>query len=250
MFMHQKITQRKNMKYVKIIIIMSMLILTPLSATNGRAIAAGVALLAVMTANLEPSCKSTNYRNYTFGKKMLAAPATAIVDDKFDACISKVVVFTGNIKTTESYTLDITQGQVVHTSETSDGYKIQIATSTVTAMELISGAEPESLYISIDKKGVIIKADSPFENLVKEKLFVVTDEIMLKETTFSKEIIYTGISGDELHFQYREYQGSTIRWPFTMNLVFDLKKSNIIQIKHYKIQILEANNIQIIYKVL
>ena len=35
-----------------------------------------------------------------------------------------------------------------------------------------------------------------------------------------------------------------------MNLVFDLKKSNIIKIKDYKIQILKAGNSQIIYKVL
>jgi len=241
------------MKYFKMIIIV-MLMLDPLNAVNNKAvaggIAAGVALLAVMASNSESNCKAVNYKNYIVGEKMLAAPATAIIDDKFDACISKAVLFTGNINNTESYILDITQGQIVNTTKISNGYEIQIATTVVTAMEQMSGAEPEPLHVSIDEHGTIIKADSPFKNLIEKKLFDVTDKIILKEKTFSQEIIYTGISGSELHFQYREYKGSTIRWPFTMNLVFDLKMSDTIKIKHYKIQILKANNIQIVYKVL
>ncbi|MCW8839330.1 MAG: hypothetical protein OQK11_11570 [Thiovulaceae bacterium] len=242
------------MKYLKIILIVSMLILTPLNAANNKALAggivAGVALIAAMNANTESKCKAINYKNYTVGETMLASPANSIIDDKFDACISKVVLFTGNINNTESYNLDITQGQIVKTTKISSGYKIQFATTVVTPVEQLSGVKTEPLYVQIDEQGTIIKADSPLKNLIEKKLFKVTDKIVLKEKTFSQEIIYTGISGDELHFQYREYKGSTLRWPFTMNLIFDLKKSDIIKIKHYKIQILEANNTQIVYKVL
>lgn len=49
---------------------------------------------------------------------------------------------------------------------------------------------------------------------------------------------------------YREYLGDMIRSPFTQNLVFDLNQSAIISIDNFKIKILEANNNQLVFKIL
>ena len=241
------------MKYFKVTIITLILLISPLNAINDKALAgATVASIALITMiiNSESNCKSINYKNYEVNKKMLASPATAILNNKLNACLSKVVVFTGNVLNHKLFTLDITKGQTVNTTKVSNGYKIQIASTAVSAMEHISGEEPEPLFVNINKNGTVIKADKYLQKLIGKKLFDIVDKIILKEKTFSKEIIYTGSAGNELYFQYRTYHGNTLKWPFTINLVFDLNKSDIIQVEHYKIQIIEANNMQLIYKIL
>jgi len=243
------------MKIIKTILIISLLSFIPLNAKNNKAItggvAAGIAILSLISMNSKPECKVLNYKNYIVNKKMFTFPAEAIIDNKFNACVSKIVIFNGNIKNTDSYKIIISNGEIVNARKQENGYKILIAKTIVSAMEQVSkGRKEKKLYISIDMNGVVKQAEEPLGYLINKKLFTVKDKIIIQKDTFSQEIIYTGISNNELHLQYREYIGNGIKWPFNINLIFDMEKSKIIKVKDYTIEIIEVNNSYIVYKVL
>jgi len=64
---------------------------------------------------------------------------------------------------------------------------------------------------------------------------------LVREETFSQELIYTGISENTVYFLYREFSGAMIRYPFNVELRFDLSKSSIINIKNWSIEIVSAD---------
>lgn len=67
--------------------------------------------------------------------------------------------------------------------------------------------------------------------------------------TFSQELIYLGRSGDELSFKYREFSGSLARPAFSADLTYDLSESQTIGYRGARIEIIEAGNQQIRYRV-
>lgn len=73
-----------------------------------------------------------------------------------------------------------------------------------------------------------------------------------------RELLYSGREGDILHITYREYAnrtdsggsvGSYIRADFTQNVSYDLKTSDMIVFKGWELQVLEASNHLIRFKV-
>lgn len=67
---------------------------------------------------------------------------------------------------------------------------------------------------------------------------------------FKKEIIFNGRVGNNLKFIYREYIENLARPAFMQELQYDLSESSIIGFKGARIEIVEANNTNIKYKVL
>jgi len=94
-----------------------------------------------------------------------------------------------------------------------------------------------------------------FGNLVKGKSI---DSAFYKKTTtaiesssdFQQTLIYTGKEGNIIKATYREYSGSLARPAFTIDVTYDLKESNVIAFRGAKLQIIEATNTSIKYKVL
>ncbi len=71
------------------------------------------------------------------------------------------------------------------------------------------------------------------------------------EPTVLKELLYAGREGDILHITYREYSvAGYARTPFFQNTYYDLKTSDKIVFQENIIQVLEANNQQIRFKVI
>lgn len=68
--------------------------------------------------------------------------------------------------------------------------------------------------------------------------------------SFKQEIVYAGLSGNTLNVTYKEYKNDIARPAFFQNITYDLKNSNIIRYKNFKIKILKASNSQIKYVVL
>jgi hypothetical protein len=74
-----------------------------------------------------------------------------------------------------------------------------------------------------------------------------------------KELIYAGREGDVLHITYREFYqwvdyktgsvSSYARTPFFQQVFYDLKKSDVIVFQDWMLQVLDANNQQIKFKV-
>lgn len=67
--------------------------------------------------------------------------------------------------------------------------------------------------------------------------------------TFRQELIYLGRSGDELSFKYREYSGSLARPAFSADLKYDLSESQTIGYRGARIEVIEAGNQLIRYRV-
>lgn len=70
------------------------------------------------------------------------------------------------------------------------------------------------------------------------------------DDSFEQQIIYTGCENNLVYFSYREFSSNYARDAYTIDLVYDLDKGNIINVKNSSFEIIEANNEKITYKVL
>ncbi|HEV2532829.1 hypothetical protein [Phenylobacterium sp.] len=67
---------------------------------------------------------------------------------------------------------------------------------------------------------------------------------------FRQELIYNGRSGDTIKFLYREFAGDLARPPFSQDVQYDLKDSKIIGFKGVRVEVLDATNTHLSYRVL
>lgn len=67
--------------------------------------------------------------------------------------------------------------------------------------------------------------------------------------TFRQELIYLGRSADILSFKYREFSGSLARPAFSADLTYDLSESRVIGYRGARLEILDAGNQEIKYRV-
>jgi hypothetical protein len=65
-----------------------------------------------------------------------------------------------------------------------------------------------------------------------------------------KELIYSGKSGSVIEIAYREFRGVLAAPAFYQNVKYDLAESNTISFQKYKMQVIDASNQSISYKVL
>ena len=85
----------------------------------------------------------------------------------------------------------------------------------------------------------------------KERIEYIQTKVPVEEKEYYKqEFIYNGRVGDGLKFIYREYVNDYARPAFTQDVQYDLKDSNIIGFRGLRIEVLNATNTNIEYKVL
>lgn len=86
----------------------------------------------------------------------------------------------------------------------------------------------------------------------KEATFTYSPEKLLKvqPNSFQQVIEYNGKSGDTLKFTYREFSNNLARGSFTTDFTMDLKEGNQFGYKGALIEVIDATNSQIKYKVL
>jgi hypothetical protein len=72
----------------------------------------------------------------------------------------------------------------------------------------------------------------------------------LEKPTFIQELIYNGRVGDQIKFLYREIANEAVRAPFTQEVQYDLSEGHTIGFKGARIEIVEASNTNLKYKVL
>ncbi|RUO39268.1 hypothetical protein CWE22_10700 [Pseudidiomarina aestuarii] len=68
--------------------------------------------------------------------------------------------------------------------------------------------------------------------------------------SFMQELIYTGKVDNKIRFKYREYSNGMARESYNVDVEYDLNDGHIISYKGSNIEILEANNTKITYKVI
>lgn len=80
--------------------------------------------------------------------------------------------------------------------------------------------------------------------------FIIRDVEILGVRYFRQELIYNGRVANHVRFIYREASPAGIREAYTQELQYDLSESDIIGFRGARIQIFDATNIELTYKVL
>lgn len=80
--------------------------------------------------------------------------------------------------------------------------------------------------------------------------FQRTKKPILTSNSFQQTLIYSGKVGNKINIGYRELSNNVARPAFNNDVEYDLDASNIIGYKGSKIEVIEANNEMIKYKVL
>lgn len=119
--------------------------------------------------------------------------------------------------------------------------------------------------VRVDKDGVLLNPYAYYRNtglwvdhlMIKvdaragEKLFEpYKDKWSAREGSYKMEIVYSGMSGDNIKATYREYKDDLARPAFFQDLVYNLNKSRVIRYKNFKVKILDATNQHIEYVVM
>ena len=68
--------------------------------------------------------------------------------------------------------------------------------------------------------------------------------------SFEQQLIYNGRVDNNLRFVYREFSNDMARSAFTQEVQYDLEESNIIGFKSVRLEVIEATNSKIKYRVL
>jgi len=69
------------------------------------------------------------------------------------------------------------------------------------------------------------------------------------EPEFLQELIYSGRTGNNIKFLYREYKSGLARGAFSQEVQYDVSISNTIKFKEAEIEVIEATNMDLTYKV-
>ncbi|CAD9197495.1 hypothetical protein QAC21B_03669 [Acinetobacter bohemicus] len=72
----------------------------------------------------------------------------------------------------------------------------------------------------------------------------------MSEHSFQQTLIYSGKVGNKINISYREFSGSLARPAFNNDVEYDLNQSRQIGYKGALLEIADANNQSITYKVL
>lgn len=65
-----------------------------------------------------------------------------------------------------------------------------------------------------------------------------------------KELLYSGKSGNTIDVSYREFRGGFAAPAFFQNLRYDLAESRVIRFQKFSVEVLQADNQMIRYKIL
>ena len=102
------------------------------------------------------------------------------------------------------------------------------------------------------KQNLICFTDQEFRE--KNVPYVDAEDIVQRPTNLQRVLEYSGKSANAISVFYKEFNetmdGAFIRPAFTQEFKFDLGESNIIGIKGARIEVIQANNTGITYKVL
>lgn len=83
-----------------------------------------------------------------------------------------------------------------------------------------------------------------------EKPYQFTKRPLISSNDFQQTLIYSGRVGNRIRVSYREFSGNMARSAFTNEAEYDLSESTIIAYRGARIEVLEANNEEIRYRVL
>jgi hypothetical protein len=117
----------------------------------------------------------------------------------------------------------------------------------------------EKMALADPWKSVMAKKDPPILCVVtvfnvascgSESQFEQVKKPLLTQDSFQQTLIYSGKVGNKINISYREFSGNIARPAFNNNVEYDLSESPIIGYKGAQIEVLEATNQHIKYRVI
>ncbi len=182
----------------------------------------------VAIATQQEQCIAQQYVSFSIGEKSKVSLGSSLIDFKVGVCIKAVLTLKreminiNKIQLNTEGVLDIEEGQTAKQfmGTDKDGYGI---------------------YVKVDSNGKVLEFDG-FEELVGKTIFKSDYKLIVTPSTLSQEIVYTGHEGNIVHLLYREYVGDLIKAPFIQNLIVDLSKGKLVNIKGFNIEIINADN--------
>lgn len=84
----------------------------------------------------------------------------------------------------------------------------------------------------------------------RDRDFERTEKAFAGEDSFQQTLLYSGRSGDQVSLSYREFSGDVARPAFSNDVDYDLTISNEVAYKGARLEIIEATNTSITYRVL
>jgi hypothetical protein len=76
-----------------------------------------------------------------------------------------------------------------------------------------------------------------------------TVHVDVKRPSFKQQLVYGGKAGSVLKFSYREFSADMARPAFSQDLSYDLADSSIVGFRSVRVEVIEATNSAITYKV-
>lgn len=90
----------------------------------------------------------------------------------------------------------------------------------------------------------------PYPKGIKQPAYKVSKLVERHSASFRQQLIYNGRVDDNLRLIYREFSGDMARGDFKQEMQYDLGKSKTIGFKGVRMEVVEASNTQMKYRVL
>lgn len=78
----------------------------------------------------------------------------------------------------------------------------------------------------------------------------VSNSVVERQSNFVQELVYNGRSGNTVRFLYREFSNNIARPAFTQDVQYDLSDSSVIGFRDLRMEVIEASNTDITYRLL
>jgi len=141
-------------------------------------------------------------------------------------------------------------GQYAKTGSNEKGNYFSPITKTGALVGKSFFADPvQVLMVSKENKLCVVTVFNA-SSCSKDAEFKVKKVTSLRDNTFQQTLIYSGKIGNKINVGYREFSGNLARPAFNNDVEYDLSESRQIGYKGALLEILDANNQSIKYKVL
>lgn len=84
----------------------------------------------------------------------------------------------------------------------------------------------------------------------RERPFERTSQMNVNDNSFQQTLLYSGRVGNRVNISYREFSGNMARPAYSNDVEYDLDESNVIGYRGAQIEIIDASNTSITYRVL
>lgn len=178
---------------------------------------------------------------------MLSTEAIKILRDTADGTVKKgIYIYDGKDSRSELYVPKYSTGATL------------LNTANNPIQFLVWGPHSEYENGNYVEKGSALQTGyfGTYNSIVKNKNVIPPEDYEFTtvdaptEDSFQRILIYTGRENNIVHFSYREFNDNMARAAFTVDVCYDLNLSKTISYKNARIEIINATNNSITYKVL